>query len=74
MRILTTNFICPTGRKCEACWNCINVCPQAVLGKVGFLWHKHVIIVSPEQCIGCLACVKACKYGVITAINKRKHE
>jgi NAD-dependent dihydropyrimidine dehydrogenase PreA subunit len=34
------------------------------------MWHKHVVVVRPEQCIGCLACVKACRHNVIAAIRK----
>lgn len=65
-RIIQTEFIRPTGRKCQACWKCVEACPESVLGKVNFLFHKHAIIVQPDKCIGCLKCVKICEYGVIT--------
>jgi 2-oxoglutarate ferredoxin oxidoreductase subunit delta len=60
-----TKFIHATGRKCEACWKCVEACPENVFGKINFLFHKHAVIRNPENCIGCLKCVSVCKYGVI---------
>jgi len=65
-KVIQTEFIHATGRRCQACWKCVEACPQGVLGKVNFLFHKHAIIVRPDACIGCYKCIKACRDGVIT--------
>jgi 2-oxoglutarate ferredoxin oxidoreductase subunit delta len=57
-------------RLCKACWVCINACPKQVIGKVGFLWHKHIILENPLNCTGCGKCIKVCPYGVF--INEKK--
>jgi ferredoxin len=55
---------------CEACWQCIDACPNAVLGRVKFGPHRHAIVRSPDDCTGCLACVKACESGALTRLSK----
>ena len=50
---------------CEACWCCAAVCPEAVLGKVEFLKHRHVVVDFGERCTGCGRCLKACKSGAL---------
>lgn len=59
-----TAYIEINPRRCEACWKCINTCPGKVIGKAGFLWHKHIIIQNGDACSGCTQCIKACPYGV----------
>jgi len=49
---------------CAACWKCIDACPNKVIGKVDFLWHKHIIIRNGENCMGCKKCIKTCPHGV----------
>lgn len=61
-----TRFITVDTRACEACWACVAACPRKVLGKVTFLWHRHVRIDDPDACGGCRRCVKACGHGAIT--------
>lgn len=39
-----TKYVWANHRKCEACWKCIDACPKQVIGKVVFLWHKHIVI------------------------------
>ena len=39
-----TPYIWVNPRACAACWKCIDNCPRDVIGKVGFLWHKHIVI------------------------------
>ena len=51
---------------CKACWACVDACPKQVIGKTGFLWHKHIIFKEPENCIGCKKCIKTCPYGVFS--------
>ncbi|MCE5332434.1 MAG: ferredoxin family protein [Bacteroidales bacterium] len=67
-----TAYIRADIHKCKACWNCVDVCPEQVFGKMGFLWHKHVVIENHESCIGCKKCVKVCPHGVFTTIDKAK--
>lgn len=61
-----TECICFDSGKCQACWKCIEVCPKDVFGKINIVIHKHVKIVSRENCIGCLKCIKACSYRAIS--------
>jgi ferredoxin len=53
-------------RNCVACWKCIDACPKQVIGKVGFLWHKHIVLKNPENCIGCKKCIQICPKGVFS--------
>jgi len=62
----STRFIDIDTQHCEACWDCIDVCPTQVLGKVEVLWHRHVRIDHAEACNGCKKCVRACQHGAIT--------
>ena len=59
-------FVAVDRSACEACWGCVAVCPEAVLGKVEVLWHKHAVIDSGERCTGCGKCLKACKSGALS--------
>jgi len=57
-----TNFILLQSNLCKACWTCIEVCPNGVIGKVDVLfgWHRHARIDFAEQCKGCKKCVITC--------------
>lgn len=57
---LKTDYIVANPRACIACWKCVETCSKQVLGKVSFLWHKHVVISYPDDCIGCKKCIKVC--------------
>lgn len=50
--------------KCNACGDCIDVCPRDVLG-----WapdHSTVLVLEPYECApGCQLCFRACKRGAI---------
>ncbi len=61
---MSTPYIYANVRECTACWRCINACPGQLIGKVGFLWHRHIVIRAGEDCTGCQKCVKACPRGV----------
>ncbi len=61
-----TRFIVIDTSHCEACWACVEVCPRKVLGRVAFLWHRHVRIDNPDACSGCRRCVNVCVQGAIT--------
>jgi Fe-S-cluster-containing hydrogenase component 2 len=34
-----TQFIALNTSACQACWKCVEVCPQGVIGPIGFLGH-----------------------------------
>jgi NAD-dependent dihydropyrimidine dehydrogenase PreA subunit len=50
---------------CQACWICIDACPQHVLGKIDLKFHRHVRVDHADACKGCLACVRACPQGAV---------
>ena len=37
-----------------------------MIGKVNFFFHKHPVFRHPEQCTGCLKCIKTCEHGAYT--------
>jgi Uncharacterized Fe-S center protein len=61
-----TKYVWANPQKCGACWKCIKVCPQQVIGKVGLLWHKHIVIKNPDNCTGCKKCIQVCRHGVFS--------
>ena len=64
MKKFLTKFIAMNPSHCVACWRCVEQCPKNVIGKVGFLWHKHAAFQNPDACIGCKKCIKTCPHGV----------
>jgi len=54
---------------CNACWECVNKCPNKVLGKIDFLGHRHAKINDPNECTGCLACIKVCDSLAIVSLT-----
>jgi NAD-dependent dihydropyrimidine dehydrogenase PreA subunit len=69
-----TGFIRLDTHSCRACWECIEACPQGVIGKIALPFHKHARIDHAENCKGCLACVKACPHLAITVLPSVKRE
>ncbi|MBB4036961.1 2-oxoglutarate ferredoxin oxidoreductase subunit delta [Dysgonomonas hofstadii] len=67
---ISTKYIKANPRLCKACDICITACPKQVIGKVGFLWHKHIIIKNAENCNGCKKCIGMCPHGVFSEINQ----
>ncbi|WP_442886079.1 4Fe-4S dicluster domain-containing protein [Desulfotomaculum sp. 1211_IL3151] len=65
-RILKTKHITINIKKCQACYQCVAVCPNDVLAKMNLLCHRHVRLDKPQNCTGCLACKKACTHQAIT--------
>lgn len=59
-----TKFISLDPHRCVACWECVDVCPKKVIGRVQFLWHKHIVFKDADACVGCKKCVKTCKQQV----------
>lgn len=69
MKILNkikTKHIWINPKKCIACGVCIAICPESVIGKAGFLWHKHIIIKKPDNCTGCKNCIRVCSEDVFS--------
>lgn len=64
MKRIATKYVAMNPHRCVACWECVEKCPKHVIGKVGFLWHKHVAFENADACIGCNKCVKTCPHGV----------
>ncbi len=64
-----TRFIHLDTHKCQACWECIQACPNGVIGKVDFLRHRHARISNPDQCKGCKKCVKVCRHQAISLVS-----
>ena len=65
-----TKYIHLDSRKCEACWKCIESCPNGVMGRTSLPFHKHARIDRPEKCQGCQKCVNVCKEKAISILNK----
>ena len=66
---LTTKYIQLDSRNCDACWKCIENCPQKVIEKVDIIIHKHAHIDTSKKCIGCLRCVKICENSAIKPLR-----
>jgi 2-oxoglutarate ferredoxin oxidoreductase subunit delta len=66
----TTDFIQLDIRRCRACWKCIKVCKEGVIGKIDILVHKHAVVRNPERCRGCLRCANVCENQTITELER----
>jgi len=66
LRKAYTGHLWVNKQKCKACWECIDACPKQVIGKVNFLWHKHIVLKKSENCSGCKKCLKVCQHGVFS--------
>jgi NAD-dependent dihydropyrimidine dehydrogenase PreA subunit len=64
-----TQFIQFNSKNCRACWECIENCPNEVLGKIDFLGHKHARIENPDKCTGCLNCISVCEFNALSEIT-----
>ncbi|NMC13101.1 MAG: ferredoxin family protein [Chloroflexi bacterium] len=67
---MITKYIEINTRLCEACWKCVEICPNGVLGKIDFFGHHHVKIEHAEACKGCKKCVRACPNEAIFYLGK----
>ena len=61
----STKYIELDTQLCQACWECLDVCPHQVFRKVAIFNHRHARIDAPEACNGCKKCVRACAYEAI---------
>lgn len=67
---IETRFIRLDTSHCKACWDCVDVCPQDVLGKLDLRFHRHVRIERAENCKGCLLCLDACSHQAILSMEE----
>ena len=74
LRHRVNKYISINTRLCEACWDCLDVCPKQALGKSGFGPHRHIRIGESENCNGCRKCVLACAHHAIEYVYKSKHQ
>ena len=65
-RRTNTKYIELNRRKCQACWKCVEACPNGVLGKVIVFMHRHARVEHAEACKGCKKCVDLCPNAAIT--------
>ena len=72
-RTRTSHVQLDTG-KCKACWKCIEDCPNHVIGKVDLPWHKHALIINPDNCKGCLKCMKTCPQNAFSQTDNARQE
>ena len=68
-----TEYVWAYHHNCIACWECIEACPKQVIGKVSFLWHKHIVFRNSENCNGCKKCIKTCPHDVFVKKFPTKH-
>ena len=71
---MATPYIALKVRHCTACWKCVEACPQKVIGKVSFFFHKHAIVQNSDECIGCMKCFKVCESQAILKVNKAQQK
>ena len=73
-RHTATKYIQVNPRFCEACWSCLDACPNQVLGKLEIGPHRHIRINASENCKGCKKCVQACPNHAIEYVYQAKHQ
>ena len=61
-----TPFVTLDRSRCEACWECIDVCPESVLGKIDVWFHRHAVVRDGDRCRGCRRCIKVCAAGALS--------
>jgi uncharacterized Fe-S center protein len=69
-----TKYIQVNTRFCEACWDCLDACPNQVLGKIEIGPHRHIRINASENCKGCKKCVQACPNHAIEYVYQSKRQ
>ena len=55
-----TKYIELNRSRCQACWKCVETCPNGVLGKLVIFTHRHAHVEHMEACKGCKKCVLCC--------------
>ena len=62
---LSTKFIQIDTSRCQACWKCVQACPNHVLGKTILFKHQHAHVDHAKDCKGCKKCVRSCPEAAI---------
>ena len=62
----STAYVQLNTRKCKACWKCLEICSNNVIGRVNLPLHKHARIINESNCKGCLKCVKVCESNALS--------
>jgi Fe-S-cluster-containing hydrogenase component 2 len=65
-RRVASPFVTLHRSRCEACWECIAVCPESVLGKIDVWFHHHAVVSAGDRCLGCRRCIKVCAAGALS--------
>ena len=63
---LETKYIRLDARKCKACWQCVQSCPNHALGKAILFRHRHAHVDHAEDCKGCKKCIRVCDSNAIS--------
>ena len=66
-RRVASPFVTLDRSRCEACWECIAVCPESVLGKIDVWFHHHAVVSAGDRCLGCRRCIKVCAAGALSS-------
>lgn len=67
-RAKATDYVALDRHACDACWRCLEVCPNDVFSKVGL--QRHAVIHARDACTGCLVCVEECRAGALTSLDE----
>jgi NAD-dependent dihydropyrimidine dehydrogenase PreA subunit len=51
--------------KCTGDGNCVDICPVRAL-ELREGSEKKAAVTSPDECLGCMACVNTCEHQAIT--------
>jgi Pyruvate/2-oxoacid:ferredoxin oxidoreductase delta subunit len=65
-RRVESPFVTLDRSRCQACWECIAVCPELVISKIDIRLHRHAVIKAGDRCTGCRRCVKVCGPGALS--------
>lgn len=66
MARVASSYVALDRSRCDACWKCIAVCPESVLGKVDMWLHRHAVVSAGDRCLGCGLCIKVCATGALS--------
>ena len=71
-RSRSTEFVALDTHACEACWKCVEACPNEVLSRVDLgRLHRHARIAAPDACTGCFTCVRVCEAGALMRLEAK---
>jgi uncharacterized Fe-S center protein len=65
----STQYIQLDTRICKACWKCLDICPNNVIGRINLPFHKHARINNKINCKGCLRCLNVCESTALSKVS-----